>query len=46
MVVAEREELRDWKVRRSPWVRRILFYAMLAFIPVAMFGLLLWVARH
>jgi serine/threonine-protein kinase len=44
--VGERPELHDWKVRREPWTRKILFYAMLALIPVVIFGLLLWVARH
>jgi len=44
--VADRAELRDWKVRREPWTRRILFYVMLALIPVVIFGLLIWVARH
>lgn len=44
--VADRTELRDWKRRRSPWPRRILFYVMLALIPVIIFGLLLYVARH
>ncbi len=44
--VAERPELRDWKQRRSPWVRRVLFYLMLVMIPVVIFGLLLWVAKH
>ena len=44
--VAERPELRDWKVRREPLTRKILFYLMLALIPVVIFGLLLWVARH
>jgi eukaryotic-like serine/threonine-protein kinase len=44
--VADRPELRDWKRRRTPWTRRILFYAMLALIPVVIFGLLLLVARH
>jgi serine/threonine protein kinase len=44
--VEDRPELRDWKERRSPWGRRILFYVMLAMIPVVVFGLLLWVARH
>jgi serine/threonine-protein kinase len=44
--VAERAELQDWKKRRSQWPRRIAFYAMLALIPVVVFGLLLWVARH
>jgi len=44
--VAERPELRDWKRRRSPWPRRILFYVVLVLIPVIIFGLLLYVARH
>jgi serine/threonine-protein kinase len=44
--VADRPELRDWKRRRSPWPRRILFYLVLALIPVIIFGLLLYVARH
>src|SRR2546427_2341128 len=44
--VAERPELRDWKRRRSPWPREILFYFMLAMIPVIIFALLLYVARH
>jgi serine/threonine-protein kinase len=44
--VAERPEMREWKHRRTPWVRRILFYLMLAMIPVVVFGLLLFVARH
>jgi len=44
--VAERPELRDWKRRRSPWPRRVLFYVVLVLIPVIIFGLLLYVARH
>jgi eukaryotic-like serine/threonine-protein kinase len=44
--VAERAELHDWKTRRTPWVRRVLFYIMLALIPVIIFGLLLLVAKH
>jgi serine/threonine-protein kinase len=44
--VEDRPELTDWKQRRSPLGRRILFYLMLAMIPVVVFGLLLWVARH
>jgi len=43
--VAERLELQDWKRRRTPWLRRALFYAMLALIPVIIFTLLLYVAR-
>ena len=34
------------EARRQPWLRRVLFYAMLALIPVVIFGLLLYVARH
>jgi len=44
--VADRPELRDWKRRRSPILRRIFFYIFLALIPVVIFGLLLWVAKH
>lgn len=44
--VAARTELRDWKKRRKPWLRRVLFYAAMALIPVVVFGLLLYVARH
>ena len=44
--VADRPELLDWKVRREPMTRRILFYVMLALIPVVIFGLLIWVAKH
>jgi serine/threonine protein kinase len=44
--VAERTELTDWRKRRSQWPRRLAFYAMLALIPVVVFSLLLWVARH
>ncbi|HEY4930575.1 MAG TPA: serine/threonine-protein kinase [Terriglobales bacterium] len=44
--VADRAEMRNWKIRRSPWPRKIAFYIGLALIPVVVFGLLLWVARH
>jgi serine/threonine-protein kinase len=44
--VEDRPELRDWKRRRTPWLRRILFYVAMALIPVVIFGLLLFVARH
>ena len=44
--VADRPELRAWKQRRSPIYRRVLFYLMLALIPVVVFGLLVYVARH
>jgi len=45
-VDAERPELRDWKKRRSPMGRRVLFYIFLALIPVVIFGLLFYVAMH
>jgi len=44
--VSERPELHDWKTRRTPWVRRILFYIMLVLIPIIVFGLLLLVAKR
>jgi eukaryotic-like serine/threonine-protein kinase len=44
--VADRPELRDWKKRRSPWTRRILFYVAMALIPIVVFSLLFYVARH
>ncbi len=43
---ADRAELRDWKKRRTPIFRRILFYAAMALIPVLVFGLLIFVAKH
>ncbi len=44
--VAERPELRDWRRRRKPWVRRVLFYVALALIPIVIFALMLLLARH
>ena len=44
--VEDREELHNWRARRSPWLRKVLFYIGLALIPVAVFGLLFWVAKH
>ena len=44
--VAERAELVEWKKRKSAWPRKLAFYAMLAMIPVVVFGLLIWVAKH
>jgi serine/threonine-protein kinase len=43
---AERPELTEWRKRRRPWLRQIFFYVMMALIPVVVFGLLLYVARH
>lgn len=44
--VADRPELRDWKKRRTPWARKILFYVVLALIPIVIFALMLLIARH
>ena len=44
--VENRPELTDWRQRRSPMARKILFYVMLAMIPIVVFGLLLWVAKR
>ena len=44
--VAERPELREWKMRRSPRGRQILFYILLAMIPIVIFGFMLFVAMH
>ena len=44
--VAVRAELSNWKDRRQPRSRQILFYVGLALIPVVIFWLLLYVARH
>ncbi len=44
--VADRTELRDWRKRSTPWVRRALFYVGLALIPLIIFALLLLVAKH
>ena len=44
--VEDRPEMRDWKKRRSPVGRQILFYVMLAMIPIVVFGLLLFFAKR
>jgi eukaryotic-like serine/threonine-protein kinase len=44
--VAEREELRNWRVRKKPLARRILFYVAMAMVPIVIFAILLWVAKH
>jgi len=44
--VADRPELRDWRQRRASGVRRVLWYVALAMIPIVIFALLLYVARH
>jgi len=44
--VADREELTNWRERREPAARRVLFYVGLALIPIVIFAILLWVAKH
>jgi serine/threonine protein kinase len=44
--ISDRTELRDWKRKRSPVLRRVAFYVMLALIPVVVFGLMLLIARQ
>jgi serine/threonine-protein kinase len=44
--VADRAELHDWKLRKTPLAKQILFYVAMALIPVAIFGLLLLIAKH
>ena len=46
VVPTDRQEMHDWQRQRSPWLRRVLLYVGLAFIPIAIFALLLWVAHH
>jgi len=45
-VADDREELSNWKVRKQPRTRQIFFYLAMALIPIVIFGILLWVARH
>jgi serine/threonine-protein kinase len=42
---ADRTELREWKKRRTPWLKQILFYVAMAAIPIVIFGLLWFIAR-
>src|SRR5215469_14510800 len=45
-VEQDREELKNWKIRKRPRTRQVLFYVGLALIPVVVFAILLWVAKH
>lgn len=44
--VEDREELRDWQKRKSHLSRRILYYAALALIPVAILLLMVLISRR
>jgi serine/threonine-protein kinase len=43
---SDRAELRDFKRRRTPWLKNVLFYFGMALIPVFVFGFLLLIARR
>ena len=45
-VAEDREELSNWKARKQPGTRQVLFYVAMALVPIVIFGILLWVARH
>src|SRR5229473_6166368 len=44
--VSERAELHNWKDRRSPQTRRLVFYIVLALIPIAIFALMFYLTKH
>ena len=46
VVPQDRPEMHNWQRQKNPWVRRILIYVALALVPVMIFGLLYWVAKH
>ena len=46
VTVSDRTELRDWKRRRTPWLKRVLFYVGMALIPVVILGLMMLIARR
>lgn len=44
--VADRPELRDWKKKRGLGPSKVVLYVLIALIPIVIFGLLLYMARH
>ena len=44
--VADRAEMKNYHVRRTPMLRQIAIYTGLALIPVVVLGLLFWVSKH
>jgi eukaryotic-like serine/threonine-protein kinase len=44
--VEDRPELRDWQKRKSPLLRKMLYYIGLALIPVVVLLLMILLARH
>lgn len=45
VTVSDRAEMRDFKRRGTPWIKRVLFYLAMALIPVVVFGLLFFIVR-
>jgi serine/threonine-protein kinase len=45
-VASDRLELHEWKIRKTSWHKKVLFYLLLALIPVVVFGLLIYAAKH
>ncbi len=46
VAAASRPEMEDWRNRRAPGSKKALFYASMALVPIAVFGLLYYVSRH
>jgi serine/threonine-protein kinase len=46
VTVSDRTEMRDWKRRRTPWLKQILFYVSMALIPIVVFGVLFWIGKR
>ena len=44
--VEDRDEIRDWQNRKSPLLRKILYYGGLALIPVVILLLMVLIAHH
>jgi serine/threonine-protein kinase len=46
VTVTQRAEAMNWQTKRSATPRKVLFYAMMAMIPVVILGLMFYVAHH
>jgi serine/threonine-protein kinase len=44
--VEQRPELHEWHKRKSPWLRKILYYSALALIPVVILLVMVVLARR
>jgi serine/threonine-protein kinase len=44
--VEDRDEIRDWQNRKSPLVRKMIYYCALALIPVVVLLIMVLIARH